>query len=157
MATKANKNGVKKTAESEGPTRPSPVTVRSDSYEIERDGVVYHPHKGETVTLYRGMGVGEVNAFQAIFNVADVVEQVKGDDDAFEQTVGALYGSASTQIASLSKRITAWTWTDYTGDPLPEPHNNPEAFGSLLFDELVWLVAASQGETDDDRKNDLSG
>lgn len=157
MATKAKVNSAEKITETEGPTRPGTVTVPSDSYEIERDGVVYHPHRGETVTLYRGMGVGEVNAFQAIFNVADVVEQVKGDDDAFEKTVGALYGSASTQITSLAKRITGWTWTDFTGELLPEPHNNPEAFASLQFDELVWLVAASQGETDDERKNDSSG
>ena len=152
MATKAKKTGATK-----GPTRPEPVTVPSDSYEIEKDGVVYHPHMGETVTLYRGMGVGEVNAFQAVFNAAEVIKQSKGDEDAFEQSVAALHDSASAQIKSLAKRVTAWTWTDYTGEPLPEPHNNPDAFSSLLYDELVWLVAASQGETDDERKNGSSG
>ena len=137
-------------------TKVPPKTVMGDDFEVEFDGITYHPHAGETVVLFRGMGVAEVNAYQALFNVQEVIAASEGDDDAAQQTVEAMHTSTEELRNALANRIVSWTWTDFKSQPMPEPSGNPDAFLKCTMGELVWLVAAIEGETATDSKNALS-
>ena len=153
------KNEVKKVIPevADKPTKVPPKTVWCNDFEVEFDGETYYPHRGEKVVLYRGFGVAEVNAYQSLFNVQEVIAQVEGDDDAGSKTIGALHASTEELRNSLAERITEWTWTDFKGNPMPNPAGNPDAFLKCTVSELVYLVAAIEGETVTDRKNGSSG
>jgi len=40
----------------------------------------------------------------------------------------------------LSQVVVAWNWQDEDGEPLPQPKNNPDVFGELELEQLVWLI-----------------
>ena len=138
-------------------TKVPPKTVWCDDFEVESDGKKYFPHAGEKIELYPRMADAEVNAYQTLFNAQEVMEQVKGDDNAAQKTIGALHEATEELRNALADRVVSWTWTDNKGRAMPDPDGKPEAFLKCTMAELIWIVAAIEGETGGDRKNGSSG
>lgn len=106
--------------------------------EIIEQGEGIKVHIGEWVELIPTQNIAELTALTDI------------------QNMGAEGGGALRRLCEeLSKRVTAWNWTDNAGDPLPQPYKNPDVIATLDNDELMWLFSATKGaETSEQRKND---
>ena len=95
-------------------------------------------HKGEWVDLIPTQNIAELEALTDIKHL-----QAEGG------------GALRRLCDELSKRTTAWNWTDNAGEPLPQPYKNPDALRALDNDELLWILSATNGaETTEQRKND---
>ena len=107
--------------------------------EITEEGTPYKVHEGEYVELFPVQSLSELIALSDIMAVTR-------DPEAF--------GAMRQLCRSLSERVVSWDWTGNDGQPLAQPHNNPEVLESLTNDELMWLFSAVKGkETEADRKN----
>lgn len=109
--------------------------------EIVDAGTPYYVHQGEWVELMPVVSIREVMGLSRL---------QQGVDDP------AGIGSNLTGLCQeLSKRIIQWNWTDMMGEPLEQPHNNPQILEGLASEELLWLISATSGqESSDDRKKD---
>lgn len=131
--------------------KPPLKPVDSNSYEVEIDGEIYHPHEGETVT-FRSKG-----SVEAMMLMSDIVAMSSDDENPtriFEELKenGIFY----KLIEYLARNITSWTWTDQEG----VPYENPPSFDTLKtldFTEIYWLMINQTGNkkpvSDDERKN----
>lgn len=119
-------------------SRPGARVVSGDGYKLLRDGEVYYPHLGETVTM-----VGEPSTtftqdqlrFQslAVLAVKEKAGMMTGPEaDEFRVLIDRLR-------AELSAHVTAWTWTDYTGKRLGAP--TEETLGKLPLTEFFFIVS----------------
>lgn len=111
--------------------------VPSDDCAVMVDGVESHPHRGEIVTL---AGWFDMDALCLMYRLGDLLDQaaVSEDEEAFRllNTGDALLEKF---IGTLAERVVSWTWTDASGKPLPQPHENADAFRALTLDEFVYL------------------
>lgn len=133
--------------------KPRPSVVPSDSYKIVVDGETYHPHEGETVTMFIGMSVGAINSVSKIINIAPQFEALKGETDEGLKAVGLADDMLTALCEALAPRIVSWTWTDFAGRPLPPPDGTARRLMTLEAGELMWLLGAAKGETGAQRKN----
>jgi len=105
--------------------------------EITEDGTPYYVHEGEWIEIFSTQNLSET---MALIDMKNMVAEGSG--------------ALRKLCHELSQRIVAWNWTDNGGEPLPQPHNDPEALERLTNDELMWLMGAVDGkETSVDRKN----
>lgn len=87
---------------------------------------------GKRVGFRRSMKLKHMRAVAQMATMADV-------DFGANQSEAL---SAFSQIGTvLSQIILAWDFEDETGEPLPQPNDNPEVFEELSFEELNWLIA----------------
>lgn len=116
------------------PTR----TVPSDDCAVVIDGIESHPHRGEIVTF---AGWFDMNALAIMYAFGDLLDRVI---DAEEEEALRLIDESDPLverfIAVLASCIVEWNWTDDLGKPLPQPHENADAFRALRLDELVYLA-----------------
>ena len=105
---------------------------------ITNQGTPYYVHKGEWVEILPIATLQETLAIMAL---------TQGKADSLKSFTDPL----SALCVELSKRVTAWNWTDMAGQPMPPPYLKPDVFRGLHTDELLWLMTAAQGESD--RKN----
>lgn len=125
--------------------KPPPIRFPSDDCPLTLSGQqeICYPHVGEWVELLPVMSVGEL---QQVIRFEREAERDGALDELFESLCEALAG-----------RITAWSWTDLRGRPLPPP-DSPAALKRLTSEELFWLLRVSRdGETETQRKNAGSG
>lgn len=135
--------------------KPHPKVIPSDDCVVTVDGEVFHPHEGETVTMYAGMTIGEQRAGIELQRLGVILASAEGDPDERLAAAEATGTMLRMICEGLADRVVAWTWTDKRGRPLPQPDGTPEAFERLDDDELRWLMNASRGETAAQRKNAL--
>ena len=123
-----------------------PVKIKSDDCaiyigqviegtEITNPGTPIYVHKGEWVELFPTQAIAEIMALSEIRNLG-----AQGD------------GALKKLCQEMSQRIVAWNWTDNAGEPMPQPHNNPEVFERLGNDEFLWLFGASTGSETKEEK-----
>lgn len=109
------------------------------------EGTPYKVHEGEWVEVLPVVTMQDylsVTALLSIDSTGSPGEQL------------ASMGKALDKVCQpLSKRLTAWNWTDMQGKALPPPHDNPDILKSLTTDELAWLLLTVRGESPGERKN----
>ena len=72
----------------------------------------------------------------------------------FWQRVTALMDGALQGLArGLAPRIVRWNWTDWLGNPMPQPDGTVGPLLALETEELYWLLSAVKGETTGQAKN----
>ncbi|MDY6957629.1 MAG: hypothetical protein SVK08_00595 [Halobacteriota archaeon] len=112
---------------------------------ITDPGTPYAVHEGEWVEVF------PVGSVQQTLNLFKLVSAATEEQQ--EEGVKKLEASLTELCEELASHLVGWNWTDNNGDPLPQPHKNPEAIKLLTEDELLWLVSAVRGETQGERKN----
>lgn len=136
-----------------GPKKPPARTVPSDDCVVTVDGVEYHPHEGEWVKVVPGYSVGDLQLQREMQSLAMKLDAASGEADEAQKKIALVDDSYESAIGVLSHRLRAWNWTSDDGEALPQPAGNPAAFQHLRVEEVMYLVAAVQGETPGDQKN----
>ena len=109
--------------------------------EIVKEGTPHFVHKGEWVEILPVMTVKEVMQISRLQNA--------GADGS------QLGENLTTLCKELSRRVISWNWTDLMGEPMEQPYNRPDVLEGLSSEELMWLMAATNGgESADARKKD---
>lgn len=136
-------------------SKPLPVTFPCDDFAIVVGGKTYHPHEGETVTLFPDLTVGEISAKTALARIGLQIRAAEGDPDETAQIVALTDDHFNLICAGLADRIVDWTWTDRRGNPLPTPDGSLATIASLTSEEIAYLqqLKESMQETPADRKN----
>ena len=115
--------------------------------QITEPGTPYKVHEGEWVEVLPVLTMQYHLVMGGLFGA---------DEKASPAEQLASMGRALDKVCQqLSKRLTAWNWTDMQGKALPPPHDNPDLLKSLTNDELVWLLLTVRGESPGERKNAL--
>ena len=133
--------------------KPLPKTVASDDCAVTIDDVVYYPHEGETVTIRAGMSVGEVASMDKLRGLGTELLAISGEPDEAPRIIALITPVFEDLCQLLSKRLVSWTWTDDSGEPLPQPDGTAAPLRVLKADELYWLLRAGQNNTPEQRKN----
>ena len=117
------------------------IRIPSDDFVMEVRGKTYRPHEGEWVELIPVTTAGDARAITIISQLQSDIEAAQGDADAIMEV--SRIGTEQLYIlaASLANRITAWSWTDLRGQPLPQPDGDPELFMGLATLELNYLLS----------------
>lgn len=133
--------------------KPKARRVPSDDCQVTIGGETYTPHEGEWVELLEGQTVAEISAAREFLDLQSKFDALQGEDDE-NRKVTALLDNAFTRLCSaLAQRITAWSWTDDAGRPLPPPDGSPEPIKNLRTEEVYYLLSCSKGEPPAERKN----
>ena len=106
-------------------------------------GTAYEVHKGEWVDVLPLITTRQFLSLQKLIgklNEPDPERISKGLDELCED---------------IASKLLDWNWTDLDGNSLPKPYKHPEVIKALYDDEIMWLLAAIQGETPGQRKNEL--
>ena len=122
---------------------------------ISEDGNVVENGEGVPIHVGEWVEIVTVQSMRELISLGRIAEQVTGDTIDPEQVAARLTAAGSSfneLCVALSERVTAWSWTDNEGVPLPQPYRQPEVLANLSNDELMYLVQASRGETPDARK-----
>ena len=98
-----------------------------------------YPHKGEWVEILPIPSLEQYIALSQLINTEDTNKQA----DSFEGICRA-----------VASRVVDWTWTGFDNRPLPRPFRQPDVIKMLTSEEVLWLLAACQGESQGERKND---
>ena len=134
-----------------------PIRIASDDCEvmvgrvivdgqIMEEGEPHRVHEGEWVEI---LPVTSMRAWLGLGGAA--TDDEEADASLRASAIAANFGDI---CSSLAKQVTAWTWTDMVGDPLPQPFRNIEAIKDLATDEVIWLMNAAAREGTDELKND---
>lgn len=124
--------------------KPQPIRIPSDDFIMTVRGREYRPHEGESVDIIPFVSVAEARA-------VTLVQQLGADADAIRDDPGAkaeLDRIGTEQLIiltnALSARLIAWTWTDWHGNPLPQPNGDPEVLMALSTEELFYLLSLNE-------------
>lgn len=134
-------------------SKPLPTVVPSDDYAVVVDGETFHPHEGESVTLFVGLSVAALTAINRLMSLGTQLAAIEGEPDQLAQTTALLDTTYQQVCEMLAPRIVAWTWTDLAGRPLPQPDGTAGPLQALDASEVNWLIGALKGETAGARKN----
>ncbi len=138
--------------------KPQPRDVPSDDCTVTRAGVEYAVHEGESVTLYPGARVGDWLVMEQFLRIEPELDAVRGTPEEAARTVAIIGAALELAVPLLTERLTAWTWTDDRGTPLPQPAEGVAAFRGLSFEELGYLVAvACRNESPAEEKKGSNG
>lgn len=100
-------------------------------------------HEGEWVKIIPTITMKESLAITQVTSMADKQE-------------GEMLKTFEQICESLANRVVDWDWTGIDGEDLPKPYKNPVAFHELTNEELIWLITASLGESQADKKKELN-
>ena len=100
-------------------------------------------HEGEWVKIIPTITMKESLAITEVTSMADKQE-------------GEMLKTFEQICKSLANRVVDWNWTGIDGEDLPKPYKNPVAFHELTNEELIWLITASLGESQADKKKELN-
>ncbi len=144
------------------------VRVPSDDCTISvgqviRDGVVVEPgteyrvHEGEWIEVLPIRTTAEWVAIAKITSGRAPVEGVSDEaaEEAAKEVLQSLGQTFDTLCLELSRRVVAWNWTGLMHEELEQPYNRPDVIAGLTNEEVMWLIGAAQGDTQDQRKNGL--
>ena len=105
----------------------------SDGCAVRVRGRIYHPHIGEWIEsapTFTSAGVGALRRMAELPPSPDV----------------DLVASVTSELCDVLRGcVAAWNWTDDSGEPYPQPADDPDVFGHLRIGELVYLVSAVNG------------
>jgi hypothetical protein len=148
------------------PTRPEPVPVPCDDFEMIYNGEAFYPHAGETVTALRGVRIGDFKLLQALGNLQVEIEALEPDDatdpvqaeTARLKQLELLVPQMDEIGAVIKARVLSWTWTmpDASGALVPMPQPNAGGVELLTQEEAIYLLTVIRGETETEEKKDLS-
>ena len=136
------------------PLNPTRI-VPSDDLWISENSERFNPHEGETVTVLRGFSVGGLRALAILQRMPVELAAVKGEEGEGMKSVEIAERAFETVCEELGHRVIGWTWTDDLGRPLSQPDGTAVPIRVLRAEELMWLVAACQGETPSEKKDGL--
>lgn len=120
----------------------------NDDWSMKNEGEEKYPHVGEWVEVLR------VSSMTNFISIGDLMRQAESGKMSDISTISHLTPAFQQLCEQLSRRVTSWNLTDWDGEPLEQPFRRPEVIAGLTEDELLWLLAAVQGETPDIRKKD---
>lgn len=138
-------------AKKKGPTKPKARRVPSDDCILTLDGEDYAIHAGEWVE-FRGR---PSMAFLARYMQFQGIRESMASGSELTMESSAMLRRAAEDIGDeLARHISAWTWTDDAGDPMPLPVKG-EALDNLDQVEFQWLLMEflSGGPAGGDRPN----
>lgn len=95
------------------------------------------PQGTDSFIEIRELTVGEAKAFQ---------ERAKGNQNGEVDAVA---------MEALSEMVIAWDWVDDDGQPLPQPHNNPDVFDLLIPSEIQFITEALGGDVEQKKARKL--
>jgi hypothetical protein len=128
-----------------GPAKPNKIpglTVASDNFSMEAEGVTYYPHQGESVTFRGRQSVGDA---MLAFKLQGLTE---------ESDPQLIPGLIEDVVGGLASQIMAWTWTDDDCRPYKSPPT-AETLTLLSFEELTYLVNGGKvTSSEEDLKNE---
>ena len=131
--------------------KPPTRQVPSDDCAIEVDGVEYHPHEGEWVRVVSRFSVDDLRLMRRFSEFQSQMDAIEGDE-ALKQVI-LMDDSFSDVLEVLQHRLMEWNWTDDSGEPLSQPHENPTVLRSLRIEELMYLVLVVRGESPGEASN----
>jgi hypothetical protein len=131
--------------------KPAPRRIPSDDCAVVVDGTTYYPHEDEWVEFVGTLTVGDLMALAQLERFGVELQAAEGDADQGIQTVRIMDRYFRQVCDGLARRVTAWSWTDDLGRPLPDPAGDPEAFAALRPAELTYLIGLARGEGAPDR------
>lgn len=130
-----------------------PVVVPTDDCPVGEGDDVRYPHQGQTVTVRRGLDIGEIQMLHGFQQATVELTAIEGDEDQYARALAIMADMAAMAIPVLRRRVIDWDWTDEYGEVLPKPSEDPEVFGRLTVHEMAYLLVVIRGETDGERKN----
>lgn len=116
------------------------IRIPSDDFVMDLRGVTYRPHEGEWVELIPVTTAGDARAITIISQLQSDIEAAQGDANAIAEISRIGTEQLFVLASSLASRVTAWSWTDLRGEPLPQPDGDPETFMALTTAELNYLL-----------------
>ncbi len=81
----------------------------------------------------KAMSVAQYNCRAAINRSLNTMDATAED---YEDRVAALDRESNQLMAEC---VVDWNWVDDDGNPLPKPHNNPDAIRKLTMPELMFI------------------
>ncbi len=134
--------------------KPKPQRVEANDCGVVIRGQLYFPHEGEWVELYAGMTVGEMHAIEGLRRLGVELQALQGEPGKQAEMLAVIDPQFDKLCELLADRVVDWNLADDRGRPLPKPDGTPEPFRRLRAEELLWLLAAAEGETPAQRKKD---
>ena len=134
--------------------KPIARRVPSDDCAVTHAGEVFYPHEGEWVEMLPGISVGDLAALKSLAQLEMRRAALDGDEDEGAQTIDMLLEAVATARTVVTPRLTAWSWTDIRGAPLPCPADDPDVYLGLEVEEVFYLMRVARGEAPAERKND---
>jgi hypothetical protein len=126
--------------------------VAADTCAVTIAGELVYPHVGEWVEMVGSPTIREQGLYQEMLQSAmdyrdeGAIEARRQFDAQFEWFCGL-----------MGKRTAAWSLTDDSGDPLPQPDGTAEPIRNLHTEEVYFLWNAYRGDVAAERKNGSSG
>ena len=133
--------------------KPQPIEIGSDDCVVTINGEACTPHEGESVWIIPGLSVGAINALTTLTQTGVAMEAAKGEPDEGARVTALMDGALQGLARGLAPRIVRWNWTDWLGNPMPQPDGTVGPLLALETEELYWLLSAVKGETTGQAKN----
>jgi len=133
------------------PRWPEPLTLSSDSCDVDYGGRTYYPHQGETVTFIPGLTVAGMLLITRLASLGPAMQALDSDSTPSEQAaVMAEFGAVVKDMSDIvAPSIVGWTWTDRNGRPYGKsPAEDPGVLNRLTVSELMYLTLVLRGETE---------
>lgn len=135
------------------PDLPAPIKVPSDDCTVTVDGVEYHLHRGQSVSVVGTRSIGEMKAAWGFNRLSAELDAVKGEPDENVRAIALLEEHYDSLLLWMADRIVDWDWTDQRGRLLPKPDGTTDPLLKLAPDELFYLTRILRGEGPADEKN----
>lgn len=139
------------------PSRMPGVVVPSDDFQVERDGVIYHPHAGEWIMVSPEKPIGLLLMIEDFKRLAVEEAQLEGEPDENERKSALLAKTFEMLLPQIANLIEDWSWTNRRGERLPSPYGNPDVIRNLTAEEINYLMTAAGNDAPAARKNGSSG
>ena len=116
--------------------------------EIRDAGVEFYPHRGQAI------GIVPVTSMREYIAISKVAGRTQAQGPVTAESMDRMGEAFATICEEIAGRVVWWDWTDSRdGTPLPQPFKRPAVIERLLDDEVVWLLTASKGESQEARGN----
>ena len=134
--------------------KPQAIEIKSDDCTVTINGEPCTPHEGESVWIIPGLSVGAISALTTLTQTGVAMEAARGEPDEGIRVTALMDGALQGLARGLAPRIVRWNWTDWLGQPMPQPDGRAAPLPALETEELYWLLSAVKGETPSQSKHD---
>ena len=138
------------------PEKPTPIRVSSDdcTVAVTEGGPELALHGGEWVEVILGGTVGNLRATRGLMELRGKLDSLdEGNDDTALRKAVLADDAYSGMLDLVKARVTAWSWTDDRGFPLPQPLHDPDVFLRLREEEVFYLALVIMENNPDTEKN----
>lgn len=133
--------------------KPIPKRVPSDDCIVTVAGEEYTPHEGEWIEVIPIVEVRELQILRYWDELRVKLESAEGEEDEETRQLILMDDAFRESLPWLASRIVSWSWTDLRGRELPQPAEDESVLARLSLEEVMYLVAATRGETPGEQKN----